>query len=153
MKYKVLSDQELRAMRGMLEDGIYDYEVMDAVEKTARENPDHQMIELTLKVQDKKGNPVLLKDWLLGYDERFVWKIKAFLDSANRSDKYDGELTTINCFGAKGKLRTRTGKNKRGEEQVFVAGYLPTLITGTNNVSIGSQAKANTTFPDDDIKF
>ena len=74
MKYKVLSDQDLRAMRGLLEDGIYDYEVMDAVEKAAREKPDHEMIELTLKIIDKKGNPVALKDWLLGYDEKFVWK-------------------------------------------------------------------------------
>ena len=105
MKYKVLSDQDLRAMRGLLEDGIYDYEVMDAVEKAAREKPDHEMIELTLKIIDKKGNPVALKDWLLGYDEKFVWKIKSFLDSCGRSDKYDGNLTTVNCLGAKGKLQ------------------------------------------------
>lgn len=147
MKYKVLNAQELRAMRGLLEDGIYDYEVMDAVEKRANENPDHEMMELTLKVIDKNGKPFLLKDWLSGYDERFVWKIKAFLDSANRSDKYDGELTTINCFGAKGKLRTRTGKNKRGEEQVFIAGY---LAPGIPTAMPAVQPKP---FIDDDIKF
>lgn len=147
MKYKVLNDQELRAMRGLLEDGIYDYEVVDAVEKSARENPDHQMIELTLKVIDKKGNPVALKDWLLGYDEKFVWKIKSFLDSCSRADKYNGELDVLNCLGAKGKLRTRTGKNKRGEDQIFIAAYMaPGIPTGMPGVA----AKP---FVDSDIKF
>lgn len=150
MKYKVLSDQDLRAMRGLLEDGIYEYEVMDAVEKAARENPDHEMIELTLKIIDKKGNPVALKDWLLGYDEKFVWKIKSFLDSCGRSDKYDGNLTTVNCLGAKGKLRTRTGKSKRGEDQVFVASYLAPGATPPMTATASVSAKAPF---DDDIKF
>lgn len=147
MKYKVLNDQELRAMRGLLEDGIYDYEVMDAVEKSARENPDHLMIELTLKVIDKKGNPVVLKDWLLGYDEKFVWKIKSFLDSCGRSDKYDGDLTIVNCLGAKGKLRTRTGKSKRGDDQIFIAAYInPAVVAAIPT----APAKP---FVDSDIKF
>ena len=153
MKYKVLSDQELRAQRGLLEDGIYEYEVMDAVEMFAGGNPDAPMMQLTLKVIDKKGNPVALKDWLSpGEDNKFVWKIKAFLDSCGRSDKYDGELTIVNCLGAKGKLRTRTGKSKRGEDQVFIAAYINPVVTGTNNVFIGGQAKA-APFVDSDIKF
>ena len=153
MKYKVLSDQDLRAMRGLLEDGIYDYEVMDAVEKAAREKPDHEMIELTLKIIDKKGNPVALKDWLLGYDEKFVWKIKSFLDSCGRSDKYDGNLTTVNCLGAKGKLRTRTGKSKRGEDQVFVANYLMPSQNIAAPLTTTAAVAGSSSFPDDDIKF
>lgn len=110
MKFTPKSEKELKEAN-LIEPGIYDFEVMTAINKKSKSGDD--MIELRLKVWDKDGKERTIFDFLT---EKMLHKVKHFSDVAKLSDKYEsGNLDAFDCIGKSGKAKIGIQKDKTGE--------------------------------------
>ena len=99
MKFSPKTDDEINALN-LIEPGIYDFEVMDAKDKTSKSG--NEMIELRLKVWDKNGLEHHIYDYLL---EALAFKLKHFSKVSGLLVKYEhGTIFATDCIGKSGKV-------------------------------------------------
>jgi hypothetical protein len=148
LMFEVLNDFELREARGLMNPGVYQFEVSNATRKTSQSgNP---MLELTLKIYDSQGKTHAHFDWLVA-TKNMTWKTKRFLESIGLGDKYNsGQLSTHECIGKSGLCKTDIEKDKKGEERSVIKDYLVIEAPKEINATV---AKEKEPFFDDDIKF
>ncbi len=99
MRFEPMSDEQIVRM-GLMEKGIYPFEVVSAENAVSKSN--NEMIKLQLRVWDKEGGERILYDYLLG---AFIKKIKHFSDITGLQDKYqNGNLDAEDCLGKSGNV-------------------------------------------------
>lgn len=95
-----MTEDELQALN-MVDDGIYDFEVVKATQKTSKSG--NQMIELQLLVWDKSGKAHTVFDYLVSITS-MVYKIKHFCDTVGLDKEYlAGNFDVMQCDGRRGK--------------------------------------------------
>jgi hypothetical protein len=105
MKFQPKSESEI-INAGLLEEGIYDFNVSYAEDKVSRAGKD--MIELKLTVFDKEGKEKIIRDYLL---EAMSFKLRHFCEVTGLIEKYNkGEFTADDCLGKSGKVSIKIQK-------------------------------------------
>ncbi len=100
--------------RNLLDPGIYDFIVHDAIEKVSKNSGD-PMIEVILKIKDMYGNVHTLFDSLMD-KEPFDYKIRHLSECSDVLDKYNnGEIFASDFLGKKGKVKVLIKKDKSGQ--------------------------------------
>lgn len=145
-KYPVLNDQQIKqqqeefiASLKPLDPGIYNFQVLEATEKTSKSgNP---MLELVLNVWGHDGKVFRLYDWLVGI-ESMAFKTKHFWESVGEPEKYiSGEAAAVDFLDKSGKLETLLKKDDKGNLRAGIKDYVPVL------------SKTENDFHDDDIPY
>jgi hypothetical protein len=102
MRFTPKTEEEL-AMDGLLPEGVYDFEVIEAQNKVSKKG--NEMIELKLKVYDQNGGFRFIMDYLL---ESFLPKLLSFAKATGTRAAYDsGEYTSYNCLNTAGKVQIK----------------------------------------------
>lgn len=88
--FKIPTDEQLNKIKDqqLLEPGIYDFEVINAVPEISKSN--NHMIKLTLKVWGKDGNTHAIFDYLVNMPSMW-WKIRHFADSVGLESDFIAE--------------------------------------------------------------
>lgn len=148
MKFIPISQEEMDSYSPTLEDGVHDFEVIDAKDMVSKN--DEEMIELTLKVWNHLGIPFTVRDWMTA-NPKFQFKIKQFSESVGKPEIFQsGELIAYQLVGLCGKLKTKLKKGIDGVRMFpNVTGY---VNSKENNHKIES-VKDEQAFIEDDIKF
>lgn len=138
--FEALSDQEIMQERGILPEGIYNFQVIKAEKRiSSAGNP---MLELKLKVWDANGKTYTVRDFLVA-TRKMAWKIKHFWESVGQPEKYNGQFTISDCLNVCGLFRCVVEKDSNGYDQAKVQDYV------TNKPPVFSQErKADTKEPD-----
>jgi len=98
--FQPMTEEELQALN-MVDDGVYDFEVIKATQKTSRSG--NQMIELQLMIWDKQGKAHTVFDYLVSITS-MIYKIKHFCDSTGLDAEYKaGNFDVMQCEGRRGK--------------------------------------------------
>ncbi len=99
MRINPKSNEELQSL-GLIEPGVYSFEVMNALDTVSKSGND--MIKLQLKVWDKSGAERIIFDYLL---DAMAFKLRHFAESTGLLDKYNhGELLAEDCVHRCGKV-------------------------------------------------
>lgn len=107
MRFTPKTEKELSEM-GILPDGIYPYEVVDAVDTTSAAGND--MIELSLVIFAPDGGTRKASDYLL---EKLVFKLNHFCKQNDLLGAYaNGSLCADDCIGKSGYLLLSMEKGK-----------------------------------------
>lgn len=116
MKHKVMTEEEVNEA-GLLQPGIYDFEILNAEETKSSKEDD--MFALKLNVFDSAGEGRTILDWVL---PSFAKKYKHLHDACGLMDLYQsGETKADDLVGKTGKLKLVVGKpytDKNGNERV-----------------------------------
>lgn len=92
--------QEEIDLEGLLEKGVYDFEILKAEDKLSKKG--NEMIHVKLKVFSGDGYQ-LVDDYLM---EAMSYKLRHFCEEAKLLDKYEsGELVASDCVGRCGKVK------------------------------------------------
>ena len=151
MKFQPKTEKELQEAL-VVEPGIYDFEVVNAIEKQSKSGND--MIELKLKIFVGEGARII-SDYLL---ESMAFKLRHFCEAVGLLDKYEnGTLSAFDCAGVAGKLELVIQRDKSGsypdrnsvKDYVVDEDYEPKASTPP--LSPGGVAPAS--FNNDDIPF
>ncbi len=104
-----MTEEEINAA-GLVEDGIYDFEVIKSERQVSRNgNP---MAKLNIKFWDKQGNIHTLFDYLVFSNVPFcLRKVKHFCEATGMSDDYKkGQIQeTLDCLEGKMKVVKKVG--------------------------------------------
>ena len=101
--------------------GTYEFEVIDAAEKTSQAgNP---MIELTLRLSDGNGSARVISDYLVA---KRAAKLRHAAEACGLLDRYEtGCLSDADFAGKRGRLKLGIEKCKKGySDKNVVADYL-----------------------------
>lgn len=99
MKITPKSQEEID-LEGLLEKGVYDFEVIKSEDKVSKKG--NEMIHVRLKVFHNNGFQ-FVDDYLM---EAMSYKLRHFCETTNLLDKYEsGELTADDCAGSSGKVK------------------------------------------------
>jgi len=102
MKFEPKTEAEAEA-EGLLTPGEYDFEVVDAEDKTSAKGND--MIEVVLSIEDENGQVHKVKDWLL---EAVAYKLRHFASGAGLLKEYEsGNMPASILKGRTGKCKIR----------------------------------------------
>jgi hypothetical protein len=102
MKFTPKTEEEL-AMDGLLPEGVYDFEVIEALNKVSKNG--NEMIQLKLKVYDENGGWRFVTDFLL---ESFLPKLHSFAKATGTLKAYEtGEFDSYNCLNTSGKVQIK----------------------------------------------
>ena len=116
MKHTVRTDEEIAAS-GLLQEGIYDFEITLAEEKVSKNGAD--MFALKLNVFESDGSARVIRDWVL---PDFPKKYKHLHDACGLLALYNsGETKPSDLEGKSGKLLLGIGKpytDNNGNERV-----------------------------------
>jgi len=153
MQFQPKTEAEIKAAN-LLPEGVYDFEVFDAVDKVSKSGND--MIELHLKVFTDDGSTRQMRDWIL---ESFAHKLRHFCEACGLTKQYEaGALTANDCIGMAGKVRvvqqTREGYDPQNSVKDYIvpeAGSVPTRSTAP--APKPAAAPAHTVHGEDDIPF
>lgn len=108
MKFAPKTEKDVSNPR-TFKNGIYDYEVTDAVEKESSSG--NEMIALTLKVW-AQDSTYKVKDWLL---EAMAFKLRHFCVSTGLNQQYEGgTLRARDCIGRSGKAKFKLQEDEAG---------------------------------------
>ena len=112
MNFLPMTEEEIRSAN-LIPEGIYNFEVMSAEDKTSAKG--NEMIELQLKVWDNIGKEHNIKDWLMGIPG-MMYKLKHFCEVTGILGQYEnGIVTSLSCTGKTGKLHLMIQKDKTGK--------------------------------------
>ena len=107
MKVTPKTEDELKAIN-LIPEGIYNFEVLEAVEKLSKSN--NEMIELKLGIWDDNGNMRVIFDYLLDAMEH---KLRHFCVITKNMERYDSKnLLPEHCIGNSGKVHLIIQKGK-----------------------------------------
>lgn len=105
MKHQVKTEEEIAAS-GLLQDGVYDFTIVEATETTSKSGND--MFKLKLNVFDTNGDALVIFDWVL---PDFPKKYKHLHDACGLLELYQsGETKPEDLMGKSGKLLLGKGK-------------------------------------------
>lgn len=123
MEYTPQSEKDIRS-KMVLTPGIYDFEVVKAIEKQSKNGND--MIELTVRVFPADDTaPRLVRDWLVAGSGLGELKINRFCHATGLQDDYfAGRFNALSCEGATGKLRTTITSDEKYGDQCSIRDYL-----------------------------
>lgn len=150
--------KELNEARGILADGVYDFEIATAEETVSKAgNP---MIKIKLLIWDHNGNQRIVWDYLLT-DNQF--KILSLCIAIKMADQYEkGEINAEQLTNKTGKVKIGTQKDTTGQygDRNVAREYMPAEAGaggGASNVAVGSkpapgEQKTSITL-DDEIPF
>lgn len=116
MRFSPKTEEDINSY-GLLEPGVYDFEVVEARDRISKSGND--MIELKLKFWDKSGDVKIVFDYLL---EAMAFKLRHFCSVTGLIRKYEeGNLQAMDCIGRCGKAEIiiQPGNDKPG------GGYYP----------------------------
>lgn len=122
LTFKPMTDEEIN-MIGLLEKGIYQFEVISAKQMISQTSG-KPMVKLTLSVRDRDNKDHLIYDYLI---ESIPYKIKHFCDSVGLQDKYKKGLLEEWDFKGKlghAKIFIKKDKDGRYKDQNAVADYM-----------------------------
>lgn len=109
MKVTPISEADARAA-GLWKRGLYDFEVLTAIETLSKAGND--MIELELRVFTTEGKGRVFKDWLVSSDG-VAYKVRHFASAAGLLPQYEkGELRAADCVGKTGRCQIGIEKGK-----------------------------------------
>lgn len=130
MRFDPRGEEELqRAM--LLPEGLYDFTVNKAIEKTSKSG--NLMIELDMTVY-LDSRPMYVRDWLMVGLERQLYKVLHFCRSVGLAEKYQaGELNDHDCVGRSGKLKLGVNEGDRGPQN-SVKDYIVDDLAGADNL-------------------
>lgn len=95
-----MTEEEIKALN-MVEEGIYDFEVVKSTQKTSKSG--NQMIEMQLMIWDKEGKEHVVFDYLVSI-KSMMYKIKHFCDTVGLEKEYQrGNFDVTQCEGRRGK--------------------------------------------------
>jgi hypothetical protein len=99
--FPVMTEEEIQALN-LVDEGIYDFEVVKATQKTSKSG--NQMIELQLAIWDDKGKNHIVFDYLVSITS-MIYKIKHFCDTVGLTAEYQsGNFDVMQCEGRRGKV-------------------------------------------------
>lgn len=141
MRFEPKTDQQIDES-GLLEPGLYDFEVMEAEEKQSKAGND--MVALILRIEDSDGRGFKVRDWLVG-TEANAYKVKHFASSVGLLAEYEkGDLPAGYMVGKTGrckiKIKPANGEYRAGNA---VADYIGATV----------EAPKAKQLVDDDIPF
>jgi hypothetical protein len=145
MRFTPKSEREI-AEDGLLQPGVYDFEVAEAEERVSKNNND--MIALKLFVYDDKGSRRLVRDWLL---EIVPGKLRNFAAAVGAMDDYQkGQMRAADLVGRPGKVKLGIRKDPSGQfsDQNDVKDYVRPDAAGSNGFGRGAPP-----IIDDEIPF
>lgn len=100
MNFTPKTEAEIEA-EGLLPEGVYDYTVFSAQDKTS--NNGNEMIVLELVVFDAQGKPRKLRDWIM---PSFPRKLRHFCEHAGMLDIYNsGKVLAVDCVNRSGRVQ------------------------------------------------
>jgi len=142
MKFTPLPEDELKQNDyDILPAGTYDFEVLDAKEKTAKSGND--MIELTLNVFESKGKNYRMWDYLVA-TPKAQFKILNFCEAVGIKDKFlAGNLTAFDCLKKTGLVKVKVETQDNDSRNVVKSYVVSKPLLPLNN----------STEKDDDIPF
>jgi hypothetical protein len=148
MNFAPKSEKELKDAL-VIPEGEYDYEVIDAEEKTSKKG--NEMIEITLKVFHGDSFRTIT-DYLM---EAMAFKLRHFCEAGGIIKLYDnGTLTASDCIGCSGKLKLTIEKDTSGKysDKNTVKDYIVTGEVTEKKVTPKAEKSADPV-DDDDIQF
>jgi hypothetical protein len=122
MKVTPRTEAEVQS-EGLLPEGIYDFEIIAAEEKTSKSGND--MIELKVNVFTDDGRPRTIFDYLLEMDG-MNYKLRHAAVNCGMEEQYiSGNLSAVDFVGRTGKAKVRIQKGKDGyPDRNQIADYL-----------------------------
>jgi hypothetical protein len=100
MKFTAKSEEQIE-LDGLLPEGEYDFQVLDAVDKVSKKG--NEMIMLILNVFDANGKPRRITDYIM---EAFPKKLIHFCKHVGLMPSYDaGGLTAFECVDKTGRVK------------------------------------------------
>lgn len=144
------------AEAGLLPDGDYDFEVIDAADATSKAG--NEMVVLDLKVFDGDGGSRIVKDYLVASDGG-IRKIRAFAVTCGLLTEYEaGRMDAPDLPGRAGRCKIKKDANEGYEPKNAVAYYLdPAKQKGGAAASVRRAAPVRQPAPagdiDDEIPF
>jgi hypothetical protein len=107
MRFTPKTEEELQ-VGALLEEGTYEYQVIDAKESISKAG--HDMIEMKLMLWDKDGRERVMYDYLL---EAMGHKLRHFCESHGMLNKYEsGQLAATDCRDKQGKVEVTIQSGK-----------------------------------------
>ena len=151
MRVNPKTEEELQLM-GLLQPGVYDFEVVEAQDKVSKSG--NEMIALTLQVWDINGKPHTVYDYLL---DAMSYKLRHFAESVGLLDKYlAGNIEASDCrlASAKVEIIIQKGGEKLGGGSYPDKNSVKDYIVRKGNLSIvpNNPTLADNSF-NDDIPF
>ncbi len=155
MTFKPKTDEEIKSERtksALLPDGIYDYEVVEAVDTTSKAG--NEMIKLKLKVFAGEYSARTIFEYLM---EANAAKLKQFCDSHGLQKAYESGDVRAGHFmdlAGKAKIVTEKGKNGYGDDNKVFAYIVPGGPLGKAAAKpVAAAVAAKYTVDSDDIPF
>lgn len=123
MDYTPKTEKDLRENM-LLPPGLYNFEVVEALEKQSKKGND--MIELNLRIFVDDGTTRLLKDWLVPGSDLGDLKLNRFAHATGLEQMYfSSDLTALACVGAVGEVRVTIEGNDDYGDQNRIKDYVP----------------------------
>jgi hypothetical protein len=147
--FRPMTEEEINNF-GLIENGIYDFEIISSNRKTSKAG--NQMAELCLNVWDKKGKMIKIFDYLIFSSLPFnIRKIKHFCNSVGLQKEYEKGEIPEELKGLSGKVEIGI---KEGEPIPFRNGeYYPKKNIVVDFVQIEKINSINEQIKDDDLPF
>lgn len=119
MIFNPMSQEDIQKL-GMIDPGIYDFEVVSAQEEKSKSSG-MQQIKLTLLVFDIQGKEHTLFDYLTQHPQ-MQFKVRHFCEAVGIVDRYNaGDLADQDCMNKCGKLEVVIQKGKPKKEGGYYA--------------------------------
>jgi|ERR1044071_770516 hypothetical protein len=142
MKFQPKTEEELQHM-GLIDAGVYPFQVMEAVDKKSKSGND--MIEIKIKIWDSEGRERQCFDYLL---ESMAFKLRHFCETTGLIDKYNlGQIQSSDCIGKSGNVELIIQQGKQKPE----GGYYPDKNSVKDYIKSGKKEVENSF--SDDIPF
>jgi hypothetical protein len=130
-----LTEEELNKRDDLLEEGIYDFEVVKTINEASKAgNP---QAKIQLNVWDKHGVRKIVFDYLTFADNKFsMRKIRHFCDSVGIIEDYNKGILQESFEGLSGKLHVGIQEKMLKPNQEFIHGVLQDAYYPEKNVVI-----------------
>lgn len=140
MQFTPKTEKEI-AMEGLLDEGTYPFEVVEAKDEVSKKG--NEMIAIKLKVFGPNGEEHFLRDWIM---EKVSYKLRHFCEVTGLLPKYEkGSLDALECVGVSGYCVVAIKDNKDFGPQNQIKDYVLTPES--------SEKAKSLTEGDDDIPF
>lgn len=132
----------------LLDPGLYDFEVVEAEDKTSKAGND--MVAIGIRIEDANGRGFKVLDWLVGTDGG-AFKVRHFAEAVGLLAEYEkGDLPAGYMIGKTGRCKLTI---KPGSGEFRAKNAVADYIAGGAVEPVGRTAKLPDSFDDDTIPF